>query len=142
MTTAATHLSVQHRMTVGKVELPAFVQMALKTDVGRLFGIDDGVMRATALIMDAAGPMAGLAADILCIVAFGFQPRVRSGFEIACYLGVTFRAGFGTNKLRALNVRRRNDHAVHGAAGDHNDSDGEQQRHHPATPTQQACTHF
>jgi hypothetical protein len=46
MAVAATHLPFQHGMVIGKVELPAFIEVALKTGFRRLPWVQDGVVRA------------------------------------------------------------------------------------------------
>jgi hypothetical protein len=58
MAVAASHLPFQYRMMIGQVELSPFIQVALKTNLRRFPGIDNGVMCPSSLVVFAAGAMA------------------------------------------------------------------------------------
>ncbi len=118
VTVRATHLAFDHRMMRGKIELAARVEMTLEADIGRFAGIDHRVCRTTGLDVKTSRPVTGFAADVLGVCTLGFQPRMGRGGEITHEFGVTFRAGFRSDKLRAGNVRRRNHHALERGAGD------------------------
>ena len=118
MAVAATHLAFEHRMMVRQVELSALVQMALKTGLRRFARVDDGVARATRLIVQAARPVAGLAARVLGVVARRLQSSVCGGLENLDDLLVTLRAGLRPDEFGAGNVRRRQHRAVDRGAGD------------------------
>ena len=114
----ATDFAIQHRMAVGELELAFFIEMTLKAGVRCLFGIDDAVVRATGLIVDTAGAVAGFAADVFGVRSLGLEPGVGGGFEIARDLGMTFGASSGANKFGAGNLRRSDDGARHRGTGD------------------------
>lgn len=108
---SATHFPLQHRMMVRQSELSAHLEMALETRLRRSTRVDDGVRPAAALHMQAAGPMTRFAADILRVVAFCFQARVRRHGEIARDRLVTGAAFFRANELSSGNARRRHERA-------------------------------
>ena len=73
MTTAAAHFAIQHWMAVGQLELTFLVEMTLKADFGRSFGIQDGVICAPTLIVNAARPVTGFAANLLAFTPSAFR---------------------------------------------------------------------
>jgi len=117
MTIAATHLAIQHGMAVSQLELPFFVQVTLETDVRRPFGIQNCMMGAAALIVDAPSAVTRFATDLLSVGSFSFQSRVRCGLEIAHDVGMTFRATLRADKFGAGNLRWDDDRARQGRAG-------------------------
>src|SRR5512133_2199512 len=62
MTIGATHFPFQHRMMVRQLELCPHFQVTLKTGLRIFPRVDDRVRRATALDVQTARPVAGLAA--------------------------------------------------------------------------------
>ena len=114
VTIAAAHFPIQHRVAVGQLKLAFLVQVTLKTDVGRPFGIENGVMGAAALIVNAAGAVTRFAADFLGMGALGFEARMSRGLEIAHDLGMTLGATLRADIFGAGNLRRRDDGAGQG----------------------------
>jgi len=101
---ATAHFPIKNRMSVGQVKLRSLVEMALKTNVRRLFGIDNGVARPTALTVNAACAMARFAAGVLRVRPLGFDPLVRRHLEITHNFGMTLTASLGTDKFRARDL--------------------------------------
>jgi len=54
----ATDFAFQDRMMVRQIEFAALVEVALETDLGRFFGIDDRVRGATGFVVEAPRPVA------------------------------------------------------------------------------------
>ena len=121
MTIAATHLALQHGMAVSQLELPFFVQVTLEAGVWGPFGIQNRMMGAAALIVDAPWAVTRFATDFRSVGSFGFQSRVRCGLEIAHDVGMTFGATLRADKFGAGNLRGDDDRARHGRAGDQAD---------------------
>jgi hypothetical protein len=137
MTIAATHLPIDHGMAVCQLKLSSFVQVTLEADVRGSFGIDDCVMGAAALIVDAAGAVTRFAADLLRVGSFGLQSRVRCGLEIAHDVGMTFGAALRADKFGAGNRGRNDNGPGEGRAG--NEAHGrecraQKKQDEPATP--------
>lgn len=128
MTINATHFARQHGMTVRKLELPPFVEMALKTGFRRLARINNvdlrhGIPPATGLDVLAARTMAGLATHSLGILAFGHQAGMSRRFEVFHSFLVARGARLGADKRRAGNLRRRHGQPIDGHARNDHDSD-------------------
>lgn len=117
VTIGTANFSIFQRMVGGHAELPALVEMALKTGFRRFVRIDDGAVRAAGFVVEAAGAVARFAADVLGIVPQGLQSRVRRGMEITHNVGVALVAGGRAGKRGAGNLRRRENGAGDGAAG-------------------------
>jgi hypothetical protein len=82
MAIPATDFAFQHRMMVREVEFATLVEVALKTGLGRLFGIDDRVIGATGFVVNTARAMARLTAHIRRIGTLGLQQRVGGSLKI------------------------------------------------------------
>lgn len=93
MAIAATHLAAQHRMAVGQLELPSLVQMTLKASLRRSFGVQNRMMRATSLVVDASRAMARFAPDVLGILPLGLQPHVCCCLEVPNDFPMAFCTG-------------------------------------------------
>ena len=118
MAISATDLPFQNRVMVRQVELSALVQVTLETGLRRSARINDGVARATGLIVQAAGAVAGLAADVLGVVSGRLQPGVSGGLEIARDGLVALRTGLRTDEFSPGNARRRHHGPGNRGAGD------------------------
>ena len=82
VTIGATHFAFQHRMVVRQLECRANFQVTLETSFRRLTRIDDRVRRASAFYVQTSRPMTRLTANILRVLSFCLQSRVRRCFEI------------------------------------------------------------
>ncbi len=114
VTIAATDLSIQHRMAVGQLKLPLFVQVTLEAGFGCAFGIDNGMVRTTALAMNAAWAVARFAANVFGIRPFRFEARVCRGFKVADEVGMTLGATLGSGIFGASDLRWNDDRASQG----------------------------
>ena len=112
MAIAAAHLPMHDRMGVRQVESALHLQMTIETHLWRPRGINDGVSRAAALHMQAAGAVATFAPNVLGMDPVCFEPRVSGCGKILVNLRVAFGAGGGPDKLCAWNFRRRHHHPV------------------------------
>jgi len=83
MTIGAAHFAFQYRMTVRQLELCPHFQVTLETSLRRLTWIDNRVRRASALYVQAPGTMTRLAANVLRVLPFCLEPRMRRGAKIA-----------------------------------------------------------
>ena len=72
MTIPARNLALQHRMMVREVEFTPFVQVTLKTSVRRFARINNCLVSAAGLVVNAARPVTRFAADILRVRTWGF----------------------------------------------------------------------
>jgi hypothetical protein len=120
MTIVAAHFAFQHRMMVRQLELRSHFEVTLKTCFRRLPRINDRVRRAAAFDVQTPRAVAGLAANILCVLSFRLQSRVRRCAKIAHDLFVAGRALLRANELRAWDAGRRQNGPVCGAAGKQN----------------------
>ncbi len=82
MTVGAGDLAFFQRMVIRKAELATLLQMALEAGFRIFLGINDCVMRAAGLIVNAAGAVTGLTAHIESVAALGKHSRVVSGLEV------------------------------------------------------------
>jgi hypothetical protein len=82
VTIGAAHFAFQHRMVVRQLECRANFQVTLETSFRRLTRIDDRVRRASAFYVQTSRPMTRLTANILRVLSFCLQSRVRRCFEI------------------------------------------------------------
>ncbi len=131
VTIGAAHFAFQHRMVVRQLECGTHFQVALETGLRIFPRIDDRMRRATALDVQTARPVAGLAAHVLCVFSFGHQSRMRRCFEVAHDLFVTGLAFLRADKLCAGNARRRENCSARRAAGKQDDG---QRSSSPGTP--------
>jgi hypothetical protein len=92
MAIAAAHLALEHRMMMRQLKCCADIQVTLETGVRRLSWIDDRARSAAGFDVQTPGPVARLAAHVLCIFSFCLQPRVGSCPEVAHDLFVAGRA--------------------------------------------------
>jgi hypothetical protein len=92
MAITAAHLAFQHRMMMRQLERCANLQVTLETSVRRLSRIDDRARAAASFDVQTPGPVARLAAHVLCISPFRLQSRVRGCPEVAHDLFVAGRA--------------------------------------------------
>jgi hypothetical protein len=83
VTIGAAHFAFQYRMTVRQLELCPHFQVTLETSLRRLTWIDNRVRRASAFYVQTAGSVARLTANILRVLSFCLQSRVRRCSEIA-----------------------------------------------------------
>ena len=94
MAIGAGHFAFDDRMAMRQIEFPTLVEMALKTYIRRFTGIDNGVVFAAGLIMDAARSMARFTTHLSSGSDWSHQPRMRRRGKIFCNILVTFLAGF------------------------------------------------
>lgn len=123
------HAAFDDRMMLRKVEQRVDVKMALETG-GRVFtGIDDEFLSATAeLHVFAGGTVAGFAAgDVGEFDVVLVKLAVSAGGEEAGDVGVTFDAGGVADVMCTFDMRRCDDGARDGAAGDE-EGGGESER--------------
>jgi hypothetical protein len=92
MAIAAAHLALQHRMMMRQLKRCANVQVTLETGVRRLSRIDDRASSAAGFDVQTPGPVAGLAAHVLCVFPFRLQSRVSGCPKVAHDLFVAGRA--------------------------------------------------
>jgi hypothetical protein len=64
MTIATTHLAFNNRVMVRQIKLAALIQVTFEADFWRFSRIDNGIRRATALIVNATRSMARFTSDI------------------------------------------------------------------------------
>jgi hypothetical protein len=96
----------ENRMGIGQTKFAAFIQVALEAHVGRFSWIDDGVMRASALIMQAAGPMTRLAADFVGVRACRLQSGMSGRLEPSRNVRMAFLATLGSRQCGARDLGR------------------------------------
>ena len=89
-----------------QLELRLLFEMALKANLRRFFWVENRVMGAAGLIVNAAGAVARFAADVFRVRPLGFQAHVGRGLEITYDLRMTFGAGLRADEFRAGNLRR------------------------------------
>ena len=94
MAIAAAHLAFKHRMMMRQLKRCANVQVTLETGVRRLSRIDDRARSAASFDVQTPGPVAGLAAHVLCVVPFRLQSRVSGCPEVTDDLFVACCAFF------------------------------------------------
>jgi len=70
MAIAAAHLALEHRMMMRQCERCANFQVTLETGVRRLSRIYDGARSAASFDVQTPGPVARLAAHVLCVFPF------------------------------------------------------------------------
>ena len=94
--------------------------MTLETGVRRLSRIDDRPRPTASFDVQTPGPVARLAAHVLCVFSFCLQSRVRCGPEVAHDLFVAGRAFLRADELRAGNAGRRENCSTGRTAGEQN----------------------
>jgi len=141
VTIAATHLAFDDRMVRRQIEFTLFVQMTLKTHLGRFAWIDDGVGRAGKLNVQTARSMAGFASDVLGVVAGRLQMKMRRGVEAAKSLLMTLLACRRADISRAGNLWRSQFHPINAGARNQTDAGQhtEQQKQNPNPVTIKSC---
>ena len=115
---AATDFAFQDRVMVRQIEFATLVEVALETDFGRSFGIDDRAGGATGFVVNTARPMAGLAAYIRRIGTLGLQQRVSGCLKTLGNVFMTLLTSLRSNKGGSGYLRRRHDDATDTDAGD------------------------
>jgi hypothetical protein len=83
MAVSTTHFAFQNRVAMRQLECRANFQVTLETSFRRLARIDNSVRRASAFYVQTARPVARLTANILRVLPFCLQSRVRRCSEIA-----------------------------------------------------------
>jgi hypothetical protein len=83
VTIGAAHFAFEHRMVVRQLECRANFQVTLETSFRRLTRIDNRMRCASALDVQAARAVTRLTANILRVLSFCLQSRVRRCSEIA-----------------------------------------------------------
>ena len=101
-------------------ERGAHIQVTLETSVRRLSRIDDRARAASSLDVQTAGPVARLAAHVLCVFSFCLQPRMSGCPEVAHNLFMAGRAFLRADELRAGNAGRSKNCAARRTAGKQN----------------------
>ena len=94
MAITAAHLAFKHRVMMRQLECRADLQVTLETSVRRLSRIDDRTSAAAGLNVQTPGPVARLAAHVLCVFSFRLQSRVSGCPEVAHDLFVACCAFF------------------------------------------------
>jgi hypothetical protein len=117
----AGHFAVEHRMSMGEVELAAFIQVAIETDFGGFVRVNDRVTSAAGLVVEAGGPVAGFTTHVDRVWATDLQFGVRGGGKIAGDVLVALRTRVGADEFRAWNFRWRNHRARDRRAGKQSD---------------------
>ena len=95
--------------------------MTLETSFRRLTRIDDRVRRTAAFYVQTSRPVTRLTTNVLRVLAFCLQSRMRRSTKVAHDL---FMAGFTflrADEFRAGNAGRRKNGSIGGAAGKEND---------------------
>ena len=92
MAIAAAHLAFKHRMMMRQLKRCANFQVTLETGVRPLSRIDDRARSTASFDVQTPGPVARLAAHVLCIFSFCLQSRVSGCPEVAHDLFVARRA--------------------------------------------------
>lgn len=77
------HSAFQHRMMVRQLELRPYFQVTLETSFRRLPRIDNSVRRAAAFDVKTPRAVTRLTANVLRVLAFCLQSRVRRGAKVA-----------------------------------------------------------
>ena len=110
MAIGATDLAFEHRMMVRQQKRRAHLSVTLETGFGGFARIDDENVAATAgFHVQTARAVAGFAAHVFCVGAFGLEAGMRCRAEIARDCFVAGRAFFGADEFGAGNARRRHD---------------------------------
>jgi hypothetical protein len=94
MAIAAAHLAFEYRMMMWQLKRCADFQVTLETSVRRLSWIDDRASAAAGLNVQTPGPVARLAADVLCVFPFRLESRVSGCPEVTDDLFVACCAFF------------------------------------------------
>ena len=115
-------------MGIGKTKLGPLVQVTLKAHFRRSSGIDDGMMRAAGLTMQAGRPMTGFAADLARVRARRLQSGVRGRLEVARNLGMALFTTLGASKSRARNLWRNHDRPGYRCARNKHHSQGQSRK--------------
>jgi hypothetical protein len=100
-----------------KAEFTALVEVTLETGFGRAIRIDYGVRGAAGFLVNAAGTMASLAADVHRVPGFGVESGVSGSSKAVVNFCVTFGAGCRADELRAGDFGRSDYRVVESAAG-------------------------
>jgi len=122
VTVAATDLAGQHRMAVRQAELTALVEVALEAGFRRFLRIDDRAGAAAGLYMQAAGALTVLAAGVQGACAVCDQARMGRRGKVVDDVGMALGAFLGPDVFGARNLRRSDDAAVSGDAGNYQES--------------------
>lgn len=128
VTIPARDLPFQHRMMVGQIEAAFHIQVALETDVGRFSWIENCVPRATRFRVNAARPVATLAADIFRVPTVRLELEVSRRFETLHHCAMAFGTILIPHKFGAGNLRWNDHYAVDRDARNQN---REGQQHQP-----------
>ena len=83
MAITAAHLAFKHRMMMRQLKRCANFQVTLETNVRRLSRIDDRASAAAGLNVQTSGPVARLAANVLCVFPFRLEASVSSCPKVA-----------------------------------------------------------
>ena len=107
-----THVTFNDWMMLRQIEFGVNIQMTLKTGCWVVAGVNDEFCAAAGFNVFAAGTVAGFATGFTdhCRI-FKMNTRVRAGGEFSDDVGVTVRAGFVADVMRAGNFQRH-DHRV------------------------------
>jgi hypothetical protein len=116
VTIGATHFAFQHGMVMRQLELCPHFQVTLEASFRRLTRVDDRTGAAAGFNVQTPGPVARLAAHVLCVFSFRLQSRVGGRPKIAHDLFVAGLTLFRADELRAGDARRRQNCSVCGAA--------------------------
>ena len=116
VTIGAAHSSLEHRVMMRQLELCANFEVTLETCLRRLPRIDDRVGAAAALDVQTARAVARFAADVLCVLSFRLQSRVRGCAKVAHDLFVAGRALLRADELCTWDAGRRQNCSVCRAA--------------------------
>jgi hypothetical protein len=105
-----------------QMELATLVQVTGKAGLRRFARIDDGIARATGLIVNAAGTVARFTAHVEGVGAFSHQFCVGGGGKVSTDIFVALGARVRSDELSSGNFGRSNDGAGYCCAGEQRDS--------------------
>jgi hypothetical protein len=113
------HLALLHRVMLREVEFSVDFQMAIETGLRVFAGIEDELASSTASRdVFAARAVTGFAARVSTQLSrIHMEPRVRAGGKGARIIGVAIDTGLVARKGGAFNLRRRDNRALGGGAG-------------------------
>lgn len=123
----AVHLSLGHRMMVGKVELSLGLKMALVAGLRVVAWIGDELAPASArLHVQASWPVAGLTAvERALSILTDLNLRVTAHRKTPGNVGVAFEARLIANEMSPLDMRRNYDGSLDGPTGAQSETGGE-----------------
>ena len=120
MTIGTADFAFQNRVVVRQLELRPHFQVTLETSLRRLPRIDNSVRRASALNVKTPRTVTRLTTNVLRVLAFCLEPRMRRSAKVAHDVFVAGLTFFGANELGAGNARRSKNCSIGGAAGKQN----------------------